>query len=108
LDRHVVSLRSEHRRRHDAMVAALRKYVPAGQLRYAIPEGGLYLWCQLCRTVLADAVLQRALREAIVFVSGAPFYCDRDGAQDLRICYAGQPPVQAARAAKCLGRSIGE
>jgi 2-aminoadipate transaminase len=105
-DGHVATLRDEHRRRRDAMVQALRKHVPAGELRFAIPEGGLYLWCRLSGTARADAVQQRALREAIVFVTGAPFYCDAGGAQELRICYAGQPPTQAARAARCLGRSI--
>ncbi len=107
-DRHVATLRGEHRRRRDAMVQALRKHVPSEQLRFAIPEGGLYLWCQLSGSVLAQAVQQRALRESIVFVTGEPFYCDRGGTQELRICYAGQPPEQAPRAAKCLGRSIAE
>src|SRR5881275_2668592 len=46
-DRHVNSLRGEHRRRRDAMVKALRQHVPGDKLRFTIPEGGLYLWCRL-------------------------------------------------------------
>jgi DNA-binding transcriptional MocR family regulator len=105
-DRHLVVLRGEHRRRRDALVEALRRHVAAGRLHFTIPDGGLYLWCRLTETVLAETVQQRALRESIVFVTGAPFYCDRGGAQELRICYAGQPPTQSVRAAKILGRSI--
>ena len=107
-DRHVATLRGEHRRRRDAMVQALRRHVPPGQLRFAVPDGGLYLWCQLAGSVPARAVQQRALRDAIVFVTGEPFYCDRGGAQELRLCYAGQPPEQGERAARCLGRCIAE
>ena len=107
-DRHVAGLRGEHRRRRDAMVRALRQHVPSERLRFAVPEGGLYLWCRLSGSVLAHAVQQRALRDSIVFVTGEPFYCDRGGIQELRVCYAGQPPGEAARAAQCLGRSIAE
>src|SRR5262245_39227128 len=45
-DRHVVTLKAEHRRRRDAMVQALRQQVPAGTLRFTVPDGGMYLWCQ--------------------------------------------------------------
>src|ERR1700730_5859456 len=90
------------------MVEALRQPVPSRELRFAVPDGGLYLWCQLSGTVLAPAVQQRALRDSIVFVTGEPIYCDRGGSQELRICYAGQPPEHATRAARCLGRSIAD
>ncbi len=107
-DRHVETLRGEHRRRRDTMVQALRQHVPSGVLRFVVPDGGPYLWCQLSGAVLAHAVQQRALRDAIVFVTGEPFFCDRGGTQELRLCYAGQPPEQGERAARCLGRRIAE
>ena len=47
LDRHLATLKAEHRRRRDAMVQALREHVPAGALRFSVPDGGMYLWCQL-------------------------------------------------------------
>ena len=46
-DRHLVTLKAEHRRRRDALVQALRQHVPAAALRFAVPDGGMYLWCQL-------------------------------------------------------------
>jgi DNA-binding transcriptional MocR family regulator len=107
-DRHLGTLRAEHRRRRDALVAALRQHVPAERLRFAVPDGGLYLWCRLSGGVSASSVQRRALRESIVLITGEPFYCDRGGAQELRLCFAGQPPEQAARAARCLARGIAE
>ena len=61
-DRHLHTLRQEHRRRRDAMVKALGQHVPSGRLRFAVPEGGLYLWCRLGGKVLARAVQQQAMR----------------------------------------------
>ncbi len=107
-DRHVAGLRGEHRRRRDALVQALREHVGAGRLRFTVPEGGMFLWCQLTGHVRADDVQRHALRDAIVFVTGEPFYADRGGTQELRICYTAHPPEEGVRAAKCLARSIAE
>ena len=105
-DRHLHTLRQEHRRRRDAMVKSLRQHVPAGRLRFAVPEGGLYLWCRLGGRVLARAVQQQAMREAMVFVPGEAFYADGGGTQELRVCFTSQPPERSIAAAQCLARSI--
>src|SRR5262249_3412659 len=78
----------------------------AVELRFAVPEGGLYLWCQLPGDVRAADVQQHALRESIVFLPGAPFYVDRGGAHELRLCYTSQPPEMAPRVARTLAASI--
>lgn len=105
-DRHVNALRGEHRRRRDAMVKALRQLVPPGQLRFPVPEGGLYLWCRLPSDVRAKEVLREARRDRVVFVPGEAFYVDRGGANELRICYTSQPPERAGDAARALARGI--
>jgi DNA-binding transcriptional MocR family regulator len=105
-DRHLVTLKAEHRRRRDAMVQALRQHVPAGMLRFAVPDGGMYLWCQLPSRIRARAVQEHAARESVILVSGEPFYVDQGGAHQLRICYTSQPPQRAPRAAQIVGRAI--
>jgi DNA-binding transcriptional MocR family regulator len=105
-DRHLEALRGEHRRRRDAMVNAFRRHLPADRLRFAVPEGGLYLWCRLGGKVLARLVQQHALSEAMVFVAGEAFYADGGGTQELRVCYTAQPSERAVSAAQCLVHSI--
>ena len=106
LDAHLSTLKTEHRRRRDAMAQALRQHVPAGQLRFSVPEGGMYLWCQLAPGVRARAVQDRALRESVMVLTGEPFYVDRGGDRQLRICYTSQPAGNAVRAAQTLARAI--
>lgn len=105
-DRHVNTLRGEHRRRRDAMVSALRQQVAAEKLRFSVPEGGLYLWCRLPPEVRAKDVQREAFRDRVVFVPGEAFYVDRGGAHELRVCYTSQPPERAAQAARALARGI--
>jgi DNA-binding transcriptional MocR family regulator len=106
LDRHLSTLKAEHRRRRDAMVRALREHVPASQLRFSVPDGGMYLWCQLPANVRARTVQDRALRESVMVLTGEPFYVDQGGDHQLRICYTSQPPGRALHAAKILARSL--
>jgi DNA-binding transcriptional MocR family regulator len=104
-ERHVERLRGEHRRRRDAMVKALRQHV-GNRLGFSVPDGGLYLWCQLTDHVRAQAVQDEAIRDSVVFVTGEPFYVDRGGAHELRLCYTAQPPERTGLAAMTLARSI--
>jgi DNA-binding transcriptional MocR family regulator len=106
LDAHLSTLKAEHRRRRDAMVQALRQHVPASQLRFSVPDGGMYLWCQLPAGVSARAVQDRALRESVMVLTGEPFYVDQGGDHQLRICYTSQPAANAGRAAATLARAI--
>jgi DNA-binding transcriptional MocR family regulator len=105
-DRHLSTLTAEHRRRRDAMVDALRRHVPSGALRFSVPDGGMYLWCQLPRRIRARAVQNYAARESVVVVTGEPFYVDQGGGDQLRICFTSQPARLAPRAAQVLARSI--
>jgi DNA-binding transcriptional MocR family regulator len=88
------------------MVHALRQHVPANALRFAIPDGGLYLWCQLEPHVRARAVQEHALRDAVVLLTGEPFYVDQGGAHQLRLCYTSAPPEKADHVARTLARSL--
>jgi 2-aminoadipate transaminase len=105
-DRHLVTLKAEHRRRRDALAQALKLHLSAGALRFSIPDGGMYLWAQLSARVSARSVRDRAARESVIIVTGEPFYVDQGGASQLRLCYTSQPPERANRAAQTIARSI--
>ena len=105
-DQHLATLKSEHRRRRDAMVQALRQHVPAGQLRFSVPDGGMYLWCELPSGIRARAVQDHARRESVMILTGDPFYVDQGGDHQIRICYTSQPASRAVQIARTLARSL--
>jgi DNA-binding transcriptional MocR family regulator len=88
------------------MVQAVRQHVPAAQLRFAVPDGGMYLWCDLAAGIRARAVQDRALGESVMVLTGEPFYVDQGGDQQLRICYTSQPAERAPQIARTLARSL--
>jgi DNA-binding transcriptional MocR family regulator len=105
-DRHLLTLRGEHRRRRDAVVKALQKHTPTGALRFSVPEGGLFLWCRLAGDVNARDVQERALADSVFIVTGEPFYADGGGTRELRICFTTKPPDVAAQAARVVAASV--
>jgi DNA-binding transcriptional MocR family regulator len=56
--------------------------------------------------VRARAVRDHALNESVMVLTGEPFYVDRGGDHQLRICYTAQPSTRAATAAAVIARSI--
>ena len=105
-DQHLIELRTEHRRRRDAMISALERHGAGGLLQWAVPDGGLYLWCRLSGRLKASSVLKQALAESVAFVKGEAFYVDQAGERELRVCFSSVPPGRADDVAKRLLRAI--
>jgi 2-aminoadipate transaminase len=105
-DRHLTVLRVEHRRRRDSLIKALHRHLPQGALRFAVPEGGLFLWCRLQPGVRARAVQEHALRNSVSLITGEPFYGDGSGGHEVRLCFAARRPEVAALAARTIAASV--
>jgi DNA-binding transcriptional MocR family regulator len=105
-DNHLADLRTEHRRRRDAMIGALERHGAAGKLQWAVPDGGLYLWCRLSTRQKASQVQVQAQAEAIAFVRGEHFYVDQAGERELRVCFSCVPASRADDIARRLMRAI--
>jgi 2-aminoadipate transaminase len=90
------------------MIAAIARYVPAGALRFARPQGGLYLWCRLAGGVSSRALLDRALSAGVAFIAGHAFYPDPAGESELRLCFSSVPPDATDEAVKRLAGCLRE
>jgi DNA-binding transcriptional MocR family regulator len=105
-DAHLVQLRTEHRRRRDALAASIERHVAPGLLRWTMPDGGLYFWCRLGERLQASQVYAKALAESIACVRGETFYADHAGERQLRLCFSPLPPPRAEEAGRRLGRAL--
>jgi DNA-binding transcriptional MocR family regulator len=90
-DHHLKLVRTEHKKRRDALVSALRRGLPARTLEFNVPAGGMYLWCRLGRPLESRALLRAAMNAGVVFASGDLFYADPSGSRELRLCYSALP-----------------
>jgi DNA-binding transcriptional MocR family regulator len=87
LDASIAGARAHYRRKRDALLDALERYLPA--IARTVPEGGLFSWATLPEGVDAAALLQRSLSEVgVAFVPGGAFHPDGGGANTLRLSYS--------------------
>lgn len=99
---HLERLRQELTRKRDLMVEELQKQL--GRLvHFAIPHGGLSLWCQIVPEVNDSQLLAEALRQGVAYVPGSTY----GAAQGyMRITYARPDFTQIPAGISRLGKAV--
>lgn len=73
IDEHVAMLRTVYRKRRDAMLASLDRYMPP-DVEWTHPDGGLFLWMRLPKGLDERALFEAAVARNVAFVPGRAFY----------------------------------
>ena len=105
-DDHLKTLRAEHAKRCATMISSIQRHIPTSTIRFARPQGGLYLWCRVAAGLSTTAVLERALQSGVAFVAGPPFYPDPAGDSELRVCFSSVLPAAIDDAIARLAASL--
>jgi 2-aminoadipate transaminase len=95
---------AELERRCAAMAGALAEHFPA-DARYAVPDGGYFMWVELPGTD-TSALLEQAAAAGVPYVRGADFYGDGGGTSALRLAFSAVPPGRIREGIERLGRVI--
>ncbi|MDR0734927.1 MAG: PLP-dependent aminotransferase family protein [Elusimicrobiota bacterium] len=75
LDAHVRKIVEIYGKKRDAMLKALRTYMPAG-VSWTEPKGGLFLWVMLPEYINCTEMFPSALEQKVAYVIGSAFYHD--------------------------------
>src|SRR5687768_13308048 len=94
------------RKRRDAMVSAIQRYLPA-EVHLDTPQGGLFIWLQLPKNLSSEKLLPLAWEEGVVFAPGTGFFPDGLGGRNwLRLNFVAQAPDSIDEGIKRLGKAI--
>jgi DNA-binding transcriptional MocR family regulator len=102
--RHQEKFRDALRTRRDVMIAALGKHCP--DLRYAPPEGGLYLWAQLPGLLPAREFEAVAAAEGVGVRSGDSFLTNGGASSHIRLCFAAPAQEEILIGVQRMGRAL--
>ncbi len=88
---HVERLREQYKHRLQVMQRYLSR---DGQnlFEWAEPQGGMFLWVSMKRTIDASELLEAALQEGVAFVPGASFFVGQPERNTLRLNYTHAAP----------------
>ena len=107
LEAHLDRVRGTYRNRRDAMLAALRREMPA-HVSWNVPEGGMFLWVSVGEGIDTEELFERAVADQVVFVPGRPFYPNRDRGDGMRLNFSAMPEERIAEGIARLARAIRE
>ncbi|KIN65469.1 putative aminotransferase [Sulfitobacter noctilucae] len=103
---HTTTLRRTYAARRDTMLAALAEHMPEG-VTWTKPEGGMFIWLTLPKTIDGGDLLKSALEaQKLAFVPGQAFFADRSGANTLRLSFSLADDTKIVEGMKRLGAAI--
>lgn len=102
--RYLPQLRAELRARRDALMVALAAHCP--ELRFVVPQGGIYVWAHLPKPLQAHAVEAAAAAAGVSVCGGEAFLPDGGASGHIRLCYAAPALDDIDTGAQQLGQAV--
>ncbi len=109
MEEHLEDLRRCYRKKRNAMIMALEKYMPADEgITWTRPEGGLFLWLRLPAGIDTEEMFPRALEQKVAYVIGNAFYIDGRGGNEMRLSFSLGTEAEIEEGIKRLARVVRE
>lgn len=105
---HMAVLRTEYRRRRDAILAALQACFPP-EVHWSYPASGMFVWAELPPGLDTAELLRVAVETENVAFSPGVVFCAADrerGSRCMRLAFACHPPERIEEGIRRLGRVI--
>jgi len=109
LEAHISRLKECYRLRRDAMRSALERHFPSG-VRWTRPEGGLFFWVTLPRSLDSQRILADAVAQKVAFVPGTAFQANPEEStfrHCLRLNFSNADPARIEVGIRRLAEVVG-
>lgn len=92
----IEAIKTCYKGKRDVMLEALSLYMPEG-VQWTIPEGGMFVWLTLPRSIDGVKLLEKSVREQkVAFVPGNAFHPDGTGTNTMRLNFS-RPDANAIK-----------
>jgi 2-aminoadipate transaminase len=105
LDQHIPTIRKLYGDQCQVMLDAMAEHFPAS-VSWTRPEGGMFIWVTLPKSIDAMKLLDQSLAARVAFVPGAPFYANEPETNTLRLSFVTVPPERIREGIAILGKLI--
>jgi 2-aminoadipate transaminase len=75
-------------------------------VRWNVPHGGMFLWATVGAGIDTEQLFERAVRDAVVFVPGRPFFPARDRGDGMRLNFSAMGEERIAEGIARLARAV--
>ncbi len=105
LDEHIGKITEFYGKQKDAMLSAIRTYLP-DFVESTLPEGGMFIWLTLREDMDAMKLFKAAIEEDVAFVPGEPFFVDNKKKNTMRMNFSNVPEEKIVEGVKRLARAF--
>jgi 2-aminoadipate transaminase len=107
LARQVPKLRAHYQHKRDVMEQSLREFL-GGRARWSPPKGGFFLWVTLPGMIHTSRMLERAMRNGVIYVAGSAFFVDGSGTETVRLSFSAATPERIVEGVRRLAATVQE
>ena len=91
------------------MLDAMEKYFPEGKVKWTVPDGGIFLWCECPELEDITPVVEKALEKKVAIVPGSNFAIDiKAPSNKFRLNYSSATVEKIEEGVKRLGEALKE
>lgn len=109
IDDYIEKNRALYGKKCAVMVAAMEKYFPKDKVKWVVPEGGIFLWCECPDITDINPVVDKALEKKVAIVPGWNFAIDMNEPSNMfRLNYSSATPEKIEEGIKRLGEALCE
>lgn len=109
IDEYIEKNKELYGRKCAKMVEAMEKYFPAGKVKWVVPEGGIFLWCE-CPTITdINPIVDKCLEKKVAIVPGSNFAVDMSAPSNMfRLNYSSATLENIEEGVRRLGEVLTE
>lgn len=109
IDSYIAKNRELYGKKCAVMLSAMEKYFPKNKVKWTVPEGGIFLWCECLNVEDISAVVDKALEKKVAIVPGSNFAVDMSAPSNkFRLNYSSATPEKIEEGIKRLGEALHE
>ena len=109
IDSYIAKNRDLYGKKCNVMLEAMKKYFPEGKVKWTVPDGGIFLWCECPELEDISPVVDKALEKKVAIVPGSNFAVDMKAPSNkFRLNYSSATPEKIEEGVKRLGEALHE
>ena len=109
IDKYIEKNKELYGKKCKVMLDAMEKYFPEGKVKWTVPEGGLFIWCE-CPTITdINPIVDKCLEKMVAIVPGTNFATDITLPSNMfRLNYSSATPEKIEEGVRRLGQVLSE
>ncbi len=109
IDEYIEKNRELYGKKCDVMLKAMEKYFPEGKVKWTVPDGGIFMWCECPGIEDISPVVDKALEKKVAIVPGSNFAIDNKAPSNMfRLNYSSATPEKIEEGIMRLGEALSE